>query len=141
MPAPIRILLMTQTLGTGGCARDVSNIARNLDRSRFEPLVGCFTSDGIRGDDLRSAGVPITEFPVRSFRSPSIIVNILRMGSYLRSHNIRLVHAFDTPTNVFAIATGRIFMTPVITANLWYRYIGSPALPTYSAGDRTVCLK
>src|SRR5664280_40996 len=126
MESPSRILLMTQTLGTGGCARDVSNIARNLDRAHFEPHVGCFSSEGIRGDDLRSAGVPIIEFPVRSFCSPSIIVNILRMGSYLLSHNIRLVHAFDTSTNVFAIATGRIFMTPVITANLWYRFMVPP---------------
>lgn len=126
MAAPSRILLMTQTLGAGGCARDVSNIAQNLDRAHFEPHVGCFSSEGIRGDDLRSAGVPIIHFPVRSFRSPSIIINILRMGRYLKSHNIQLVHAFDTSTDVFAVAAGRIFMTPVITANLWYRSMVPP---------------
>jgi glycosyltransferase involved in cell wall biosynthesis len=48
------------------------------------------------------------------------------MGRYLKSHNIQLVHAFDTSTDVFAVAAGRIFMTPVITANLWCRSMVPP---------------
>jgi hypothetical protein len=69
MPAPIPVLLMVRELNLGGSERQMAEIAKALDRSRFDPRVGCFRPAGLRADDLRAAGVPIVHFPVPSLAS------------------------------------------------------------------------
>lgn len=121
---PYPVLLMVRELGIGGCERDVSRIAKALDRSRFEPHVGCFHDTGLRASELRLAGIPIVRFPVRSFRSWSAVRGAFLLGRYLREHRIRLVHPFDTPTVVFGVPAARAFGAPaVVASNLWYRHL------------------
>ncbi len=69
MPAPVPILLMVRELNLGGSERQMAEIAKTLDRSRFDPRVGCFRPAGVRGDELQAAGVPIVQFPVPSLAS------------------------------------------------------------------------
>jgi hypothetical protein len=69
MPAPIPVLLMVRELNLGGSERQMAEIAKALDRSRFDPRAGCFRPAGLRADDLRAAGVPIVHFPVPSLAS------------------------------------------------------------------------
>ena len=122
MPAPQPILLMVRELNLGGCERDLTKIACGLDRSRFEPHVGCFHPEGLRAKELAAAGVPVVRFPVRSFKSFSAVEGARQMGSYIARHEIRLVHAFDVPTDVFAIPVARLYRVPVaISSQLSYR--------------------
>lgn len=102
-PARAKVLLLIRELHLGGSERQMTEIARGLDRSRFEPHAGCFKADGIRGDELRAAGVPVVEFPVRSFMSASAIQGARQLARYIRQHDIRLVHTFDYPLTAFAI--------------------------------------
>jgi glycosyltransferase involved in cell wall biosynthesis len=39
------------------------------------------------------------------------------MGRYLRQHRIELVHAFDTPGNLFAVPVARAFRVPVVLSS------------------------
>ena len=116
MSRPWPVLLMVRELGIGGCERDLTKLAKTLDRSRFEPHVGCFHSDGLRTAELRSAGIPIVRFPVSSFKSWSAIEGSRLMGRYLKDHAIAIVHAFDVPTVVFGIPAARFHRTPVVIA-------------------------
>jgi L-malate glycosyltransferase len=116
------ILLMVRELGIGGCERDVAKMALHLDRNRFEPHVGCFISEGFRGRELRDAGIPILRLPVRSFKSYSAVRAMFTMRRYVREHGIRLVHAFDIPTDLFGIPAARFSGVPaVIASQLSYR--------------------
>jgi len=116
------VLLMVRELGIGGCERDLTKLAKSLDRRRFEPHVGCFHAEGLRARELREAGVPIVRFPVRSFRSWSAIDGARRMGRYLREHDIQIVHAFDMPTDVFAVPVGKLYRAPVVIgSHLFHR--------------------
>jgi len=65
------VLLMARALDLGGSERQMTETAKSIDRSRFEPHVGCFRPDGVRGDELREAGVPVVQFPVYSYWSPA----------------------------------------------------------------------
>jgi glycosyltransferase involved in cell wall biosynthesis len=105
MPAPIPVLLMVRELNQGGSERQMAEIAKALDRSRFDPRVGCFRPAGLRADDLRSAGVPIVHFPVPSMAS---VKGAWRIASYVRQQNIRLVHTFDTPANLYGVPAARL---------------------------------
>lgn len=127
MPAPQPILLMVRELNLGGCERDLTKIACGLDRSLFEPHVGCFHPEGLRAKELAAAGVPIVRFPVRSLKSLSAVEGARQMGRYVERHGIRLVHAFDVPTDVFGMLTARLYRVPVaISSQLSYRNLAPP---------------
>lgn len=103
------ILLMARELHQGGSERQLTEIALGLDAARFEPHVATFRPEGLRGDQLRAAGVPVVQFPVLSFRSSGALAGIWRMARYIRHHNIRLVHSFDPPLTVYGMPTARYF--------------------------------
>src|SRR5947209_14554437 len=100
--APIPVLLMVRGLTIGGCERDLTKIALALDRARFDPHVACFRPEGPRYEELKAAGVPILALPVRSFANYSVVEGARELARYMRSHKIRLIHALDVPTTVFA---------------------------------------
>ncbi len=108
---------MARELGLGGSERQLTEIALTLDRDRFSPHVGCFTTGGFRAHDLREAGVPILELGVRSLLSHSALTGAWRMGRYLRRHQIRLVHTFDVPLDLFGVPVARFFHAPVVLSS------------------------
>ncbi|HWR52132.1 MAG TPA: glycosyltransferase family 4 protein [Bryobacteraceae bacterium] len=114
---PQPVLLMVRELGLGGSERQAAEIARALDRSRFEAHVGCFRPNGFRADDLREAGVPVAEFPVRSFVAPSVLAGAAAFGRYVRQHGIELVHSFDQPSNLFAVPVARAYGAPRVVSS------------------------
>jgi L-malate glycosyltransferase len=124
MSVPCPILLLTRSLGLGGSERQLAEIAKALDRSVFEPHVGCFDAEGFRADELRAAGVPVVEFPVKSFLRPSLLIGLAAMGRYVRMHGIQLVHTFDVPLNLFGVPAARLFRVPhVISSQRAHRAI------------------
>lgn len=109
MPWPV--LLMARALEGGGSERQLRELAKALDRSRFQPHAGCFRLEGVGRRELESAGIPIVHFPVYSFLSPPAISGAFHLMRYVRYQKIRLIHTFDYPTTVFAVPAGR-FLTP-----------------------------
>jgi glycosyltransferase involved in cell wall biosynthesis len=101
------VLLLARELDLGGSERQMTEIAKTLDRSRFTPHIGCFRPHGMRGAELASAGVPIVHFPVDRFLSPRALGEAWNLAGYIRRHGIRLVHAFDYPLTLFAVPVAR----------------------------------
>jgi glycosyltransferase involved in cell wall biosynthesis len=115
MPWPV--LLMARALEGGGSERQLREIAKALDRSRFQPHAGCFRPDGSGRRELEAAGVPVVHIPVESFRSLGAVSAAFRLASYVRRHKIRLVHSFDYPSTVFAVPAGRFFTSAAIVSS------------------------
>jgi glycosyltransferase involved in cell wall biosynthesis len=105
MPIPTPVLLMVRALDLGGSERQLAEMAMSLDRSQFDVRVGCFHAAGLRGAELRAAGVPIVEFPVPSLAS---VKGALRIAAYIREQGIRLVHTFDTSANLYGVPAARM---------------------------------
>ena len=108
---------MARELGQGGSERQLAEIAKALDGSRFSVHVGCFRPGGFRSAELSSKGIPIAHFPVYSLRSLSAVRGAWQLGKYIRRHGILLVHTFDTPMNCFAVPAARAFRTPVVVSS------------------------
>ncbi len=109
-------MLMVRELGPGGTERQLTELARALDPSRFQVHVGCF-HEGIRADELRTADIPILRLPVTSFMNASAPAGAWRLGRYLRQRKIRLVHTFDYPLNCFGVPVARAFRIPVVLSS------------------------
>jgi glycosyltransferase involved in cell wall biosynthesis len=101
------VLLLARELHLGGSERQMTEIAKTLDRSRFTPHVGCFRPRGIRGAELAAAGVPIVHFPVDSLASFGALSEAWNLRSYIRRHGIQLVHTFDYLLTLFAVPLAR----------------------------------
>jgi L-malate glycosyltransferase len=124
MPQPVPVLLMSFSLGVGGSERQLAEVAKALDRSLFEPHVGCFHAEGIRADELRARGIPILELPVTSFASFSAIRGAAQLVSYIYRHRIRLVHTFDVPLNIFGVPVARAALrTKVMSSQRAHRLL------------------
>jgi len=117
MGAPWPVLLMARELGLGGSERQLAEIAKSLDRSRFEAHAGCLHARGVRADELRAAGVPILELGIRSYLRPSALGAAWRMGQYIRRHRIQLVHTFDVPLNQFGVPVARAFRVRAVLSS------------------------
>jgi glycosyltransferase involved in cell wall biosynthesis len=115
MPYPV--LLLAYELNQGGSERQMTELAKALDRSRFEPHVGCLRPEGLRGRELKDAGVPILHLPVRSFVSPSAISGAWQLARYIQRHKIRLVHTYDYPLTVFAVPVARFLTTAIVLSS------------------------
>jgi glycosyltransferase involved in cell wall biosynthesis len=118
---PQPVLLMVRELTLGGCERDLTKMATHLDRSRFTPHVGCFIAKGLRFDELTARKIPVVEFPVRSFGSPSLVLGARAMARYIKANGIRLVHPFDVPTTLFGVPVARACGIPGVASQLSYR--------------------
>jgi glycosyltransferase involved in cell wall biosynthesis len=119
---------MARELGVGGTERQLCEIAKALNRSRFQPHAGCFHSQGFRADELRAAGVPILHLPVRSFMRPGALRGAWQLGRYIRGRGIALVHTFDVPMNQFGVPVARAFGAPVVlSSQRAHRELVSPA--------------
>jgi glycosyltransferase involved in cell wall biosynthesis len=117
MSEPIRVLLMARSLDLGGSERQLAETALNLDRRRFEVHVGCFHPEGIRGKELRRAGVPILHLRVHSFGSPSALRAAWDLRTYIDRHDIHVVHTFDTPLNIFAALPAKLSHARVVLSS------------------------
>ncbi len=111
------VLLLARELDLGGSERQMTEIAKTLDRSRFIPHVGCFRPQGIRNAELAARGVPIVHFPVDSFASFGAICQAWRLADYIRQQGIRLVHTFDYPTTLFAVPVARLGTRAVVVSS------------------------
>jgi len=111
---PVNVLLMVRELNIGGTERQCAEMARALDRRRYVAHVGCFIADGFRAEELRRDGVPILHLPVRSLRSFSAVRGALLLRRYIRQRDIRLVHTFDFPMNLYAAPLARAMRVPVV---------------------------
>jgi len=103
----VPVLLMARELHIGGSERQMTEVAKRLDRSVFVAHVGCFRPAGVRGDELRDSGVSIVQFPIYSYRSPATVREAGHLVRYIRAHGIQIVHAWDYPLNVYAIPIAR----------------------------------
>jgi glycosyltransferase involved in cell wall biosynthesis len=116
-PIPIPVLLLIRELGIGGTERQLVETARYLPRDRFTPYVGCFRPEGARRSDLERAGVPILHLRMHSFLSPAVFSAASELVRFIREKNIRVVHSFDAPLNIFSVPVAKFAGVPAVLSS------------------------
>jgi glycosyltransferase involved in cell wall biosynthesis len=106
-------MLLARELGIGGSERQLTEIAKALDRNRFSVHAGYFR-EGMRYAELVNAGVSLCKINVTSFRTPAVLAEAKKLGAYFKRHRIQIVHTFDYPLTCFAAPVARLFQVPVV---------------------------
>lgn len=83
--------MLSPCLATGGAENQLYELATRLDRSRFDPLVWTAQPDGIIGEALRRAGVPV----VNEGLNLSTCEHVDAAVDWLAGLGARLVYSFE----------------------------------------------
>lgn len=108
--APIRTALVITELDVGGAERCLTNLAIDLDRSRFEPEVYSLAPRPARGEDqlvrsLERHSVPVHFVGVRG--SWQFLIGLHRLGRMLRRQRPQIVQTFLFHANVTGTLAAR----------------------------------
>lgn len=90
----VRVAFLQASLGIGGAERLVQTLALSMDRARIEPVAICLYEAGPVGEELRAAGVTVTD---RLARSRSDLAAGRRLREALARERIDVVYAIDSP--------------------------------------------
>jgi L-malate glycosyltransferase len=133
----LRLLQFLTSFGIGGTERQMVNLMKGLDRSRFALAVGCQRRSGELLNEALALGAPILEYPIRSFKQPATLGQVLRLARDIRRLDIHIVHSFNFYANVFAVPAARLARAPVVIASI--RDIGVYQTSIQKAVHRFVC--
>jgi glycosyltransferase involved in cell wall biosynthesis len=87
----------------GGTERQMIELARRLDRRRFQVHLACFRREGPWLSRAEQNVASIEEFPIRSFRDPATLKQMRTFARWCRRTGIAVLHATDLYANVFAL--------------------------------------
>jgi glycosyltransferase involved in cell wall biosynthesis len=115
VPAEVRIpiAVVLTSFEPGGTERQMTELIRRLDPQRFRVHVGCFRREGAWLPRVESVAADVTEFRLRSFKSPASALTLRDFAAWLRSRNIAVLQACDLYANVFALPGGALAQVPV----------------------------
>jgi glycosyltransferase involved in cell wall biosynthesis len=112
-PRPLRVMLLTSSLHYGGAERQVVELAKHLDRQRFEPMICCL--DGTRTlFDVNPSPTPIVMARRRAKFDP---VPFAQVAWTLWRRSIDVVHCFLFDAEVIGRLAGRLINVPAIIAS------------------------
>lgn len=136
-PPQIRVLKFLTLFGFGGTERQVVNLVRNLDRSRFDPSFACLKRWGHFLDAIEQQRIPIAEYRIRNLYKPSTFRQQLRFVRDMKREQIQIVHSYNFYANVFAVPAARFAGAPVVIASI--RDTGMGVTPAKMHLHKLVC--
>ena len=107
---------MSEQLAAGGTERQLVEMAKAFDRTKFTPHAATMKG-GFRAAELAGSAVPIIELPMESFLSLDAVLAGWKLAAYLRKNKIQVFHAFDYPAACFGVPVARLAGTPVVLSS------------------------
>jgi glycosyltransferase involved in cell wall biosynthesis len=93
----------------GGSERQMIQMASLLrDSGEFEVHVAALRGGGVLRSEIDRLQIPVIEFPLTSFYNSSMVQQTRRLVSYLKQHNIKIVHSHDFYSNIFAMTAASL---------------------------------
>jgi glycosyltransferase involved in cell wall biosynthesis len=121
----------------GGTERQVVNLVRALDRTRFDVHVACFRREGQFLAELGDGIASLTQYPLPSLHSFTAAEQLRRLARHIRRTGIQVVHTYGFYPNVFGIAAARLARAPVTLASI--RDTGDHLTPRQRRLQRWAC--
>jgi L-malate glycosyltransferase len=108
----IPVAVVMTSFEPGGTERQMTELVRRLDRSRWEVHLACFEAKGPWFDRAAEHAVSVAEFPVTSFMRPDVLRQIWDFARWCRRRRIAVVQATEIYSNIFALPAAALAGVP-----------------------------
>jgi glycosyltransferase involved in cell wall biosynthesis len=115
--AVLSIGFVMSSFEPGGTERQMIELLRRLDRTRWSVHVACLRASGGWFDRVVDTAQSVAEFPVRSFKSPGVVRAIAAFARWCRERRLAVVHTAELPSNIFGLPAAAAARVPVRIAN------------------------
>jgi len=109
---PIPAAVFITSFHPGGTERQMTELVRRIDRTRFDLHVACFHREGAWLPRVEETA-PVTAFPIHGFARPATIRQAAAFARWCRRHRIQVVQACDLYANVFALPAAALAGVPI----------------------------
>jgi glycosyltransferase involved in cell wall biosynthesis len=99
---PIPITIVMSSFEPGGTERQMIELVRRLDRTRWDVSVATLRESGAWLDRVKDSA-PVTLFPVPSFKRPAVLNALRGFAQWCRDKRIAVVQTVDLPSNIFGL--------------------------------------
>jgi glycosyltransferase involved in cell wall biosynthesis len=117
MSQRIPIAILMSSFEPGGTERQMIELVRRLDRSRWAVHVACFHSRGAWFGRVLEAAASVAEFPLTTFQSPSALKHVSAFARWCRAVKIAIVHTTELYANIFGLPGAALARVPVRIGN------------------------
>jgi glycosyltransferase involved in cell wall biosynthesis len=100
----LRVLFLIDELDIGGTEQQISELVRDIDRARFEPMVCCFRY-GAKAREIESSGVRVLVEPKNLKADPGLVVRLARR---MRQERIDLLQTYLWTANTWGRLAARM---------------------------------
>ena len=114
----VRLLQFVSVFAIGGTERHVVDLARGLDRTRFDLQLACFKRWGDFLADVEATRTPLAEYRIGSLYRGRTLRQQLRFVQDLRAKAVDVVHAYGFHANVFAVPAARLAGARAVVASI-----------------------
>jgi glycosyltransferase involved in cell wall biosynthesis len=117
MSRRIPIAILMSSFEPGGTERQMIELVRRLDRSRWAVHVPCFHGRGAWFGRVREAAASVAEFPMTTFQSPSALKHMSAFARWCHALKIAIVHTTELYANIFGLPGAALARVPVRIGN------------------------
>lgn len=114
----VKVLKLLPVFACGGTERQVVNLVRTIDRSRFALEFACLKRWGHFLEEIEERGIPVSEYPISRLYGPRTLRQQIRFGRQLRRSGTDVFHGYNFYANVFALPAARMAGVPVTIASI-----------------------
>lgn len=113
-PAPqIPVAVFLTRFEPGGTERQMIELIRRLDPSRFKVHVACFHRAGAWLARAEARAASVVEFPIRGLARPGAAAAVLAFARWCRREQIAVVHTCDLYANIIGLPGAALARVPV----------------------------
>ena len=99
----IPVAVFLTSFDAGGTERQMIELIRRLDRTRFRVHVACFRRSGSWLPKVVECAASVVEFPLRGFANAATLRQLSRFAAWCRRERIAMVQTSDFYSNVFGL--------------------------------------
>jgi glycosyltransferase involved in cell wall biosynthesis len=117
LDGPVPIAFVLTSFDPGGTERQMIELLRRLDRTRWDVHLVCFRRTGAWFDRAAEAAASVTVFPVRSLQSVAALRQLVAFARWCRQQRIAVVHTGQLYSNIFGLPGAALGGVPVRIGN------------------------
>ncbi len=113
MPAPTPVAVVLTSFDRGGTERQMTELIRRLDPSRFAVHAVCLRREGPWLPRVEERAASVTEIRVRSLKTLATVRAVTAFARWLLANRIVVLHTCDLYANIIGLAAGALARVPV----------------------------